>query len=134
MSVTTKAKLEFVYLMAKHSTATLAQCQRLMRYAATHQHLADDACNGPDYSNSRTELNQKYVTEAWNKRQEVLPKKRDRIEQKIKKICEEFSGYDAHPGQVTPVFSGDPRGCTVKIRVLDGYTNDFGGEGICVPA
>ncbi len=31
------------------------------------------------------------------------------------------------------VFQGDPRGNTLKIAVPDGYTNDWGREGICVP-
>jgi len=30
-------------------------------------------------------------------------------------------------------FSGDPRGCTVKLTFHDGATNDFGREGWCVP-
>jgi hypothetical protein len=28
---------------------------------------------------------------------------------------------------------GDPRGCTVKLLMADGYTDDFGEEGVCVP-
>ena len=32
-----------------------------------------------------------------------------------------------------PAFSGDPRGCTVKLRVPSGRTDDFGGTGLCVP-
>jgi hypothetical protein len=32
-----------------------------------------------------------------------------------------------------PVFSGDPRGCTVKLRLPSGRTNDFAGTGLCVP-
>lgn len=31
------------------------------------------------------------------------------------------------------VFSGDPRGCTVKLQFADGYTDDMGKEGLCVP-
>lgn len=31
------------------------------------------------------------------------------------------------------VFSGDPRGCTVKLLMPNGETNDFGKEGWCVP-
>lgn len=31
------------------------------------------------------------------------------------------------------IFGGDPRGCTVKLVFHDGYTNDFGGQGYCVP-
>ncbi len=30
-------------------------------------------------------------------------------------------------------FQGDPRGCTVKLIFSDGFTNDFGKEGYCVP-
>lgn len=30
-------------------------------------------------------------------------------------------------------FSGDPRGCTVKLILPNGETNDFGGEGWCIP-
>ena len=31
------------------------------------------------------------------------------------------------------IFSGDPRGITVKITVPSGKTDDYGKEGICVP-
>jgi len=31
------------------------------------------------------------------------------------------------------VFSGDPRGCTVKLTMPNGETNDWGKEGWCVP-
>jgi len=31
------------------------------------------------------------------------------------------------------IFSGDPRGITVKITVPSGKTDDYGREGICVP-
>jgi len=31
------------------------------------------------------------------------------------------------------LFSGDPRGCTVKLVFADGFTNDFAKEGYCVP-
>lgn len=31
------------------------------------------------------------------------------------------------------VFSGDPRGCTVRLRVPSGRTDDFAGTGVCVP-
>jgi len=30
-------------------------------------------------------------------------------------------------------FSGDPRGATVKLVMPDGYTDDWGKEGVCVP-
>jgi hypothetical protein len=36
-------------------------------------------------------------------------------------------------GAKSVLFSNDPRGCTVKIVFVDGYTNDFNKEGYCVP-
>jgi len=37
------------------------------------------------------------------------------------------------PYHVTPIFSGDPRGAVLKLKVPSGRTNDWGKEGICVP-
>lgn len=36
-------------------------------------------------------------------------------------------------GAASVLFSGDPRGATVKLTFKDGFTNDFGKEGYCVP-
>jgi hypothetical protein len=106
MSVTTKDKMKFVYTMAKHSTVTLHDCLRLMRYAATCQRLAETACN-------------RELTEA-----EI--RKEERIQMDIIAIVV--------PHDCEAKFGGDPRGCVVKLVVPDGYTNDWGQEGICVPA
>lgn len=46
-------------------------------------------------------------------------------EHKIAVLCKEIG--------CEPVFSGDPRGVTVKLKVPSGRTNDFGGDGVCVP-
>lgn len=102
----TNEKLEFIYLMAKHSTISLHDCKRLMRYAVTHQCLATNACN--------RELTEKEI------------RKQENVQMDIIAICAD--------ADVKPVFSGDPRGCTVKLQVPDGTTNDWGREGICVPA
>lgn len=32
-----------------------------------------------------------------------------------------------------PIFNGDPRGACTKLRVPSGRTDDWGGEGVCVP-
>lgn len=104
--VTTKDKLEFVYAMAKHSTLTLHDCQRIMRYAATIQRLAETACN-------------RELTVA-----EI--RKDERMQADIIEIVA--------PHDCAGKFGGDPRGCVVKLTVPDGYTNDMGQEGICVPA
>lgn len=103
--MTTKDKLEFTYAMAKHSAATLGDIQRLMRYGASIKAFAEIACN--------RELTHK----------EIL-----REENLFAKVIQILAPIDCEPK-----FSGDPRGATVKIVVPDGYTNDWGKEGICVP-
>src|SRR5260370_28475774 len=98
--VTTKDKLEFVYAMAKHSTLTLHDCQRIMRYAATIQRLAETACN-----------------------RELTPSelhKQLRMIDKLHKLCAS--------GGIRPRGQGEPPGCVGKLMVPDGYTNDFGAE------
>ena len=102
----TKEKLEFVFAMARHTNVTFRDCQRIMRYAATIQRLAETACN-------------RELTKA-----EILRDEKSQMD--IIAICA--------PSDVEAKFSGDPRGCVVKLKVSDGYTNDWGREGICVPA
>ena len=107
MAHSTQDALEFVFAMAKHANATtLRECRLLMRQAATLQRLAETACN-------------RELTEREIRRQEKI--QMDLIAILAPHDCE-------------ATFSGDPRGCVVKIQVPDGYTNDFGNEGICVPA
>jgi hypothetical protein len=77
-----------------------------MRYAATVQRLAETACN--------RELTVREI------------RKDEKVQMDILEILA--------PHDCSAKFSGDPRGCVVKIIVPDGYTNDFGQEGICVPA
>jgi hypothetical protein len=112
-SVPTRLKLEFVYLMAKHSNATLADCQRLMHLGASLGRLAEDHCNFD-------------CEKSHGLKDEECPKQK-RLEQKVMDIC-----YAITP-ICRPRFQHDPRGNTVKIVVPDGHTNDLGREGICVP-
>src|SRR5262249_10274383 len=113
---TTKAKLEFVHAMARHTRATVRQCEALMRYAATLQRLAEDDCNIP-------------TNDAGLDKRD---RKRTRIYEHINQVCAEINFPVSTP--LVAIFSNDPRGAVLKIRVPDGYTDDFGGEGICVPA
>jgi hypothetical protein len=106
MPVTTKAKMEFVYAMAKHSAVTLHDCIRVMRYAATVQRLAETACN--------RELTPKEIRKDENVQMDIIA--------------------ILAPHDCAAKFGGNPRGCCVKVVVPDGYTNDMGQEGICVPA
>ena len=34
---------------------------------------------------------------------------------------------------IKPIFCDDPRGCALKLRLVSGITDDFAGEGLCVP-
>lgn len=52
-------------------------------------------------------------------------RKEKRIELAMAALCESVG--------CRVVFQGDPRENTVKIVCLDGFTNDWGGEGLCVP-
>ena len=65
------------------------------------------------------------------KRQErfekMVEKKEKQIEARITAICKELG-----PG-FEPVFGGDPRGWTIKIKVPSGRTTDWGHEGVGVP-
>jgi hypothetical protein len=62
----------------------------------------------------------------WDERAAMKDERKEKdIENKISMLCDPFD--------CKPRFGGDPRGSTIKIVMPDGYTNDWGGEGICVP-
>lgn len=105
--VRTKDKLEFIFAMARHSNASLNDCIRIMRLATTLQSLAETACN-------------RELTEFETRKQK-------RVTNSLVAIA------SARLGCIVKCH-GDPRGCVVKLQVPDGYTNDWGSEGVCVPA
>ena len=121
-----KDREEFVALIVGHAVgptgigsqderARIRAAQRLLRFGATLGRIAERQCNG-------------YQT--WNyewdeKASERDERKEERINEQVTKLCESIG--------VKPIFGGDPRGNTLKIAVPDGYTNDWGREGICVP-
>lgn len=139
MQRTTKAREEFIEVLLSHLPETipgfrskrageLAQdgvwswfwdgrpfAKRLMRYGATLGRIAENQCNGyQDWKGN------------WDERASLRDeKKEERIQAKVTELCAEFG--------CKPVFQGDPRGNTLKIVVPDGYTNDWGREGVCVP-
>ena len=79
----------------------------LMRLSRKHHRIMEGHCNG-DYDIP-----------------EDAHQPEDKIEAKITEIMKPFG--------ITPIFSGDPRGCTVKLKMPSGATNDFGHTGVCVP-
>lgn len=122
---TTKDKLEFALAMGRHTRASLRQVQALMRYAVTLQRLAEDDCNVATDDAGLGKRHHKRVS----------------IQRKIRLVCAEIALDGDRPNTLRKagmsceaVFSGDPRGCVLKIRVPDGFSNSFGDEGIVVPS
>lgn len=129
---------KFVALIQQHAggdpTQRYSFAQRLMRYGATYGRLCEDECNGPDYDAvnrmrffNAADRNKALstISKNWQDYLDTLPAKESKIEDAVSNLCKLY-GCKA-------VFSGDPRGNTIKITVPDGYTNDWGREGIGVP-
>ncbi len=129
---TQRARYEFIHLLMKHAEITPATvtadnlnvvtegdirwiAERLLYYGATLGRIAENQCNGYQTRDYKWD-------EAAAKKDEA---KEERIQQRVEKLCAKIG--------CKPVFQGDPRGNTLKIVVPDGYTNDWGREGICVP-
>lgn len=124
---TRKAREEFVSLIAQHVGNTYKNGQReqpmssfqfaerLLHYGTTLGRIAENQCNG--YQTWDYKWDEKAA-----KRDEL---KEERIQTKVMELCAMFG--------CKPIFQGDPRGNTLKIAVPDGFTNDWGREGICVP-
>jgi hypothetical protein len=120
-----KAREEFISLICEHVNYTkignpnrmpiVHFAQKLMRYGATLGRIAENECNGyQDWQGN------------WDAKAAAHDEAKEaRIRLKVTNLCAEFG--------CKPVFQGDPRGNTLKIVVPDGYTNDWGREGICVP-
>lgn len=108
----TKSKLEFTHAMARHTRATVRQCEALMRYAATLQRL--------DIATDDAGLQKREM-------------KTRRIKHHVSILLAGIAGVGTAE-MCQPVFFNDPRGAVLKIRVPSGYTNDMGREGICVPS
>ena len=91
------------------------QAELLMRYSATLHRLAEELCNGyQDYKGNWDE-----------KRTLAAEKKQERIEKRAQQVASAIGGK--------VITGGDPRGCVLKVIFPDGFTNDWGREGICVP-
>lgn len=96
----------------------------LMRHGKTYAGIQEAVCNGAEWMGGDTD-------ESWKKRQNQheawTTKREDQLEKRIKAIVAELgSGFGV-------IFNGDPRGCTIKVTVPSGKTNDLASEGIYVP-
>lgn len=131
---TQKSREEFISLMYEHLTLDAKKipetvyrrahlglspylwfAKHIMRYGATLGRLAEEQCNGYQTYDGRED----------EKRARASERKEQRIRIKVEDLCAQFG--------CKPVFQGDPRGNVLKIAVPDGYTNDWGREGISVP-
>jgi hypothetical protein len=106
MTSTTDDRIAFAVTLAQEypqERGLAGIVAELMRLSRRHARLQERACN------------------------ETVPEGHDaRCEAGIRKLCAQLPGC-------APIFSGDPRGCTVKLRLPSGRTDDFGGTGVCVP-
>jgi hypothetical protein len=104
--------------------SALVAARLLCRHGKTYSRIQEAVCNGVEWSHYDT-------NESFNRRQaahEAWTEKREtQLEKRIREIV---AGIGVGFGVI---FQGDPRGCTLKITVPSGRTNDFGKEGICVP-
>jgi len=111
--------------------------EKLLRLSNTLQHDAEGQCNG-DYPHDNGER----TTAACECGVYVAPEALKgcrygkpgvkycpgcRAELQVSALCE--------PLGIKPEFSGDPRGCVLKLRLPSGKADSFGGDGtFCVPA
>ena len=122
---TAKQRHEFIGLCYEHSPHewqpdqpamfVQRQAEALMRYGATLCRLAEEQCNG--YQDHQGNWDERATRQS--------DAKEARIRQRATDVAASIGGR--------VVFQGDPRGNTLKVIFPDGYTNDWGHEGICVP-
>ena len=128
--VSGKERELFVSLIAQHAGPSPADmhvfafARRLLYYGATYGRIQEMACNAPEQLYGQDEFNKRAI-ECWNEQLAKNERKEKRIEQDVTELCARFG--------CKPIFQGDPRGNTIKIQCPDGFTNDWGKEGICVP-
>ena len=97
----------------------------ILRHARTYQHLQEDNCNG-----CGTYYNE--PQEQFAKRQDRFEKRvahrEEMIERRLREIASELGAGFAID------FGGDPRGCTVKLKLPSGTNNDWERSAWCVPS
>ncbi len=133
---------EFLTLATREGL-TLDQARALLRYASTIERLAVAQCNGdwPADNGERPTVECPRCGQYWHRSSMTMDHKAERDPARPRYVplrCPDCRQEDlvraTLPDGYSPVFSGDPRGCTLKIKVPSGYTNDWGKEGLCVPA
>lgn len=98
----------------------------ICRNAATFKRLQEQRCNGPWWANTPSA-----PAGDWEQWEATLNRREAEAEKRIAHYA------DRLPAQVvSPVFQGDPRGITVKLRLVErmAHLHDaFDRSGLCVP-
>jgi hypothetical protein len=94
-------------------------CSLICRLAPTYERLQVELCNGPE---GRTDG---WNQEAWHAR---IAKREGEIEARVKYLVGQLPTIDGK--EILPVFNGDPRGATIKLRMPDGRGCDGGEFGL----
>lgn len=135
---------EFIALMTQEGVP-VGVARTLMRHAATLHRLAELACSSEVADRDRvpcpsrlrgkpgTCLCRDYSTyddDAGGPTNPhgTVPRYAVREEALRARLTKLLARY-----RVAPVFSDDPRGAVVKLKVPSGRTNDWGQTGVCVP-
>jgi hypothetical protein len=93
-----------------NTDADAYDCRRLASLGVQHHKIMEDYCNGRDPHDAEGE-----------------PKS------PLRNVRASITAIAHQIGAKGVKFSGDPRGCTVKLLWHNGETNDWGKEGWCVP-
>lgn len=123
-----KDREDFIVAMSREGVPADVT-RAVLRDAATHHRCAEAQCNGDwPYDNGERKVEFCKRCESGCVRSQLLRgglcpscRAEDRIASRLA------------PFGVTPDFQGDPRGCTVKLRVPSGRTDDGARIGLCVP-
>jgi hypothetical protein len=105
----------------KHADA-VRLAELIMRHGVTYARLQEMNCNGVGtfYNEDPKAFARKQERfEKWVSHRETL------IENRIGQICAQLG--------CEPIFQGDPRGNTIKLKFASGRTNDYAREGVSVP-
>jgi hypothetical protein len=102
--------------------------QLLCRHGKTYHRVQEAICNGPALTPwAETHLQQERLNELYARHEAWCEKRERQLETRLRAIVASLGR------RFGVIFSGDPRGATVKITVPSGRTNDWAREGICVP-
>ena len=119
---------EFLVAVVKEGVS-IEQGWALLRHARTLHRLAEAQCNGdwPADNGQRPTVVCDNCARAWVPeavRDQTCPDCRAKAA--VRQLLTGMS--------IEPVFSGDPRGAVLKLRLPSGRTNDWGQDGFCVPS